>query len=71
MSEARLLVLVDRYPQPSALARRVGAQLFPALRRLEADGLVTTSRGLFLVTHRGHTELTLQRALAGAVVRAA
>lgn len=63
MSEARLLVLVDRYPQPVALARRVGAQLFPALRRLEADGLVTTHHGLYRVTHRGHNELALQLAL--------
>jgi hypothetical protein len=66
MSEARLLVLVDGYPQPVALARRVGAALFPALRRLEADGLVTTSRGLYRVTRRGHSELALQRALVRA-----
>ena len=64
MSEACLLVLVDRYPQPAALARRVGAPLFPALRRLEADGFVTTRRGVYRVTHRGHSELALQLALA-------
>jgi hypothetical protein len=63
MSEARLLVLVARYPQPVALARRVGAPLFPALRRLEADGLVTTNRGLYRVTRRGRSELALQWAL--------
>jgi hypothetical protein len=66
MSEARLLALVDRYPQPVALARRVGSPLFPALRRLEDDGLVTTRRGLYRVTRRGHTELALQRALVRA-----
>jgi DNA-binding PadR family transcriptional regulator len=68
MSEGRLFVLVDRYPQPVALARRVGATLFPALRRLEADGLVTTRHGLYRVTLRGHRELALQRALVRAVV---
>jgi hypothetical protein len=66
MSEARLLFMVDRYPQPVALARRVGAQLFPALRRLEADGLVTTDRGLYRVTRRGRSELALACALARA-----
>jgi hypothetical protein len=69
MSQARLLVLVDRYPQPVALARRVGAPLFPALRRLEDEGLVTTRRGLYRLTRRGHSELVLQRALACAVAR--
>jgi DNA-binding PadR family transcriptional regulator len=71
MSEARLLVLVSCHPEPSVLARRAGAALFPALRRLEDDGLVTSRRGLYRVTRRGQSELELHQALARAVARAA
>jgi len=48
MSEARLLFLVLRYPHPAALARHArDSSVFPGLRRLEADGLVSRRRGLY------------------------
>jgi len=46
MSEARLLSMVERYPHPIALARRVrDDSLFVGLRRLEANGFLTRRRG--------------------------
>jgi hypothetical protein len=46
MSEARLLSMVERYPHPTALARRVrDDSLFVGLRRLEANGFLTRRRG--------------------------
>jgi hypothetical protein len=69
MSEAALLVLVARYPHRAALARRAGEPLFPALRRLEADGLVTRRRdGLYRLTRRARSELELHRLLVRAAV---
>jgi DNA-binding PadR family transcriptional regulator len=68
MSEAGLLALVTRYAQPSALARRAGTEsIFPALRRLECDGLVTRRRGTYRLTQRGRNELGLQVALTRAI----
>jgi DNA-binding PadR family transcriptional regulator len=65
MSEARLLSLVERYPQPTALARRArDGSLFVGLRRLEARGFLTRRRGLYRLTPRGRDELALLRALA-------
>jgi DNA-binding PadR family transcriptional regulator len=65
MSEARLLSLVERYPQPTALARRArDGSLFVGLRRLEARGFLTRRRGLYRLTRRGRDELALLRALA-------
>jgi DNA-binding PadR family transcriptional regulator len=64
MSEARLLSLVEHYPHPTALARRVAeGSLFGGLRRLEAHGLLYRRRGLYRLTRRGHEELALTRAL--------
>ncbi len=65
MSEARLLSLVERYPHPTALARRArDGSFFTGLRRLEAHGLLTRRRGLYRLTRRGRDELALLRALA-------
>ena len=65
MSEARLLSLVERYPHPTALARRLrDGSAFAGLRRLEAHGLLTRRRGLYLLTRSGRSELALLRALA-------
>jgi DNA-binding PadR family transcriptional regulator len=69
MSEARVLVLVARYPHPVALARRAGSSLYAGLQRLEACGLVTTRQGSYRLTGRGCRELELQRALARVVAR--
>lgn len=65
MSEARLLSLVERYPHPTALARRArDGSLFAGLRRLEANGLLTRRRGQYRLTRSGRNELALLRALA-------
>jgi DNA-binding PadR family transcriptional regulator len=65
MSEARLLSLVERYPHPTALARRAGdGSLFTGLRRLEACGLLTRRRGQYRLTCRGRDELARVRAIA-------
>jgi hypothetical protein len=69
MSETLVLVLVARYPDPRALARRAGEKLFPLLERLEHEGFVTTRRGLYLVTRRGRKELALRLALARTIAR--
>jgi DNA-binding PadR family transcriptional regulator len=64
MSEARLLSLVERYPHPTALARRArDGSLFVGLRRLEAHGLLTRRCGQYRLTRRGRDELALLRAL--------
>ena len=69
MSEARLLSLVERYPHPAALARRVrDASLFVGLRRLEARGFLTRRRGQYRLTRTGRNELALLRALARSAV---
>ncbi|HET7857020.1 MAG TPA: hypothetical protein VFL41_11245 [Gaiellaceae bacterium] len=71
MSEARVLWFVDRYPHPSALARRVRrAGLFAGLRRLEARGLVIRRRGTYRLTRRGRDELALTLALTRLLTRA-
>jgi predicted transcriptional regulator len=70
MAEPRLLMLVLRYPNPRALARRApGGRLFPALRRLEARGLVTRRRGEYRLTKRGREELTMAHALLRLLAR--
>jgi len=71
MSEARLLMLVAAYPQPTALARRAGdAGVFPALRSLESRGLVWRRRGLYRLTRRGRDELAMSRTVARLLLRA-
>jgi DNA-binding PadR family transcriptional regulator len=65
MGEAPLLWLVSRYSHPSALARHTrDTRLFPALRRLEARGLVRRRHGLYRLTHCGRAELAFALALA-------
>jgi DNA-binding PadR family transcriptional regulator len=65
MGEALLLTLVARYPHPTALARHVrDGSIFPALRRLEARGLVRRRRGLYRLTRCGRDELSFAWALA-------
>jgi len=65
MSEARLLSLVERYPHPTALARRVrDGSLFTGLRRLEARGFLSLRRGQYRLTRSGRNELALLRALS-------
>jgi DNA-binding PadR family transcriptional regulator len=65
MSEALLLSMVERYPNPTALARRVrDGSLFVGLHRLEARGFHTRRRGLYRLTRRGRDELALRHALA-------
>ncbi len=69
MSEARLLSLVERYPHPTALARRVrDGSLFVGLRRLEARGFLTRRRGQYRLTRTGRNELALLHALARSAV---
>jgi len=64
MSEGAVLRLVEQYPHPTALARRVrDTSLFPALRRLEAHGFLWRRRGVYCLTRRGRNELTMTRAL--------
>jgi len=64
MSELGVLFLVARYPHPVALARRVrDSSLFPALRHLEARGLLWREQGQYRLTRRGRNELALTRAL--------
>jgi Mn-dependent DtxR family transcriptional regulator len=65
MSEARLLMLVARYPHPTALARRLGnGQAWATLRSLERRGLVWRGSGRYGLTRQGRDELALARALA-------
>jgi hypothetical protein len=70
MSEARLLVLVARYPHRVALARRAGSATFPLLRRLEHEGLVAVRGAELRITGRGKSELALRGALARTIARA-
>jgi DNA-binding PadR family transcriptional regulator len=71
MSEARLLSLVRRYPNRTALARHVrDGAVFAALRRMEDRGLVTHRRERYALTRLGVEELVLTRGLARLVVQA-
>jgi len=71
ISEVVLLRLLSRYSHPAALTRIAGgAAVFPVLRRLERDCLVSRRRGLYRLTVRGRSELELQPALARSVDRA-
>jgi Mn-dependent DtxR family transcriptional regulator len=72
MTEATLLLAVARYPHPVALARRLcaGGTHVPAVRRLEAQGLVVRRRGLYRLTRQGRRELELAAALARVTSRA-
>jgi DNA-binding PadR family transcriptional regulator len=70
MVETRLLALVLRNPHPVALARKVrDGSLFPALRQLEARGLLMRRRGLYRLTRRGRRELSMSRAVAHLIAR--
>jgi hypothetical protein len=72
MSEARLLALVSRYPDATALARRVqDGAAFAALRSFERRGFVRRSRGQYRLTRRGRHELALAHALARLVLQTA
>ncbi|HET7854838.1 MAG TPA: hypothetical protein VFL41_00115 [Gaiellaceae bacterium] len=65
-----MLSFVQRYPHPTALARRLpDRRAFAALRRLECRGLVTRRRGQYRLTRRGRTELELTRAVTRLLVR--
>ena len=70
MSETRLLLLVLRFPHPTALARhlRDGA-VFAALRRLEAHGFLRRREGLYRLTAFGRAELEMTVALHRLVAR--
>ena len=71
MSEAVLLALVCKYPNPTALARRVrDGAAFPALRSLELRGFVNRHREEYRITRQGRDELALMRALARLLARA-
>ena len=65
MSEAQLLFMVRRYPEPRALARRIrAASLFTGFERLEARGLVVRRRGLYRLTTHGAYECELEQRLS-------
>jgi hypothetical protein len=70
MSETRLLMLVLKFPHPTALARhlRDGA-VFAALRRLEAYGFVRRREGLYCLTAFGRAELEMTVALQQLMAR--
>jgi DNA-binding PadR family transcriptional regulator len=69
MSEAFVLRLVERYPHPTALARRArDASVFVILRRLEARGLLWRRRGAYRLTQRGRAELAMTSALLRLVI---
>lgn len=71
MSEGALLALIDRYPNRVAAGRRIGgATLAEGSGRLEAAGLLVTRADRYLVTARGRSALTFNRALAATVWRA-
>jgi DNA-binding PadR family transcriptional regulator len=71
MSEARLLWSVLRYPHPTALARQLrDRSTYTGLRRLEARGWVTRTRGEYRLTRRGRDELAMARTLARLTARA-
>lgn len=65
MPEARLLWLVSRYSNRTALARKVqDGSLFPGLRSLECLGLVTYRRDRYRLTRRGRDALAMTYAIA-------
>ena len=71
MSEARLLVLVWRYPNVRALLRRSrDGSTFAGLARLERLGLVRRQRELYRLTRQGRYELAMSRGVADLVARA-
>jgi hypothetical protein len=64
MSELGILFLVAQYPNPLAIARRVrDGSVFPALRHLEASGLLWRQQNQYRLTRRGREELALTTAL--------
>ena len=64
MSEARVLLLVERYPHRTALARRArDGSVFAVLSRLEGLGLLRRQQDHYRLTRRGRAELALHRAL--------
>jgi len=70
MSEARLLALVARYPNPRALLRRVrDSSVFTGLDRLERSGLVRRRRDSYRLTRNGRDALVMRRALTSLVAR--
>jgi DNA-binding PadR family transcriptional regulator len=70
MSEAFVLSIVERYPHPTALARRArNRSVFATLRCLEARGLLRRQHDRYRLTQRGREELAMTRALIGLVLR--
>ena len=71
MTEARLLSLVSRYPDPTALLRRArDRSVFAGLRRLEHAGLVRRRDGQYRLTRSGMSELAMTRAVTRLTARA-
>jgi DNA-binding PadR family transcriptional regulator len=71
MSEARLLLLVSKYPHRTAVARKVqDGAVFPGLRSLECRGFVKRYRDQYQLTRRGRDELATACAIAQLVSRA-
>jgi predicted transcriptional regulator len=69
MSEAWPLSLIKRYPHPAALARHArDGSVFPAIRRLEARGLLRRKPDRYLLTQRGRAELAMTHALIRLVI---
>jgi DNA-binding PadR family transcriptional regulator len=65
MSEARVLWLVFRYSNPTALARKVqDGVLFPGLRTLECRGLISCRRDRYRLTRQGREALAMTYAIA-------
>jgi DNA-binding PadR family transcriptional regulator len=63
--------LVCRYPNPTALARKVqDGAVFAGLRSLECRGFVTRHRDHYRLTRRGRDRLAMARAIARLVSRA-
>ena len=70
MSDLRLLWLVFRYPDRTALARSVDdAAVFVRLRSLECRGLVWRHRGHDRLTRHGRDALAMTLALVRLVSR--
>src|SRR6476659_4759554 len=71
MSEARLLLLVSKYPHRTAVARKAkDGSVFTGVRSLERRGFVKRYRDQYRLTRRGRDELATARAIAKLVCRA-
>lgn len=71
MSEVRLLWLVFRYSNLTALARKVqDGAIFPGLQTLESRGLLTRRRDSYRLTRQGREALEMTHAIARLVTQA-